>query len=67
MNFNFEHNITLTYNTPLVNQLKKSSSLFFTQNMPDDFYFASKTPKTNYIIFLINSIFSKNGNSVVVT
>ncbi len=67
MNFNFRHNITLTYNTPLVNKPKKSLGLFFIQNMPNVFYFASKTPKTNYIIFLNNSIFSKNGDSVVVT
>jgi hypothetical protein len=67
MNFNFRHKVTLTNQTPLVEKTEKSSSLFSTQNMLDDFYLTTKTPKPNYIIILNNSIFSKNGDSVVVT
>ncbi len=67
MNFNFRHIVSLTNQTPLVKKPKKSSSLFSTQNTLDDFYLTTKTPKPNYIIILNNSIFSKNGDSVVVT
>jgi hypothetical protein len=67
MNFNFKHNITLTNPTPTVNKPKKSSGMFLQHNTLDDFYLTTKTPKPNYIIFLNNSIFSKNGDSVVIT
>lgn len=64
MNFNLRHNVELTNQTPPVNNLKKSSNLFFQQNRFDDFYLSNKTPKNNYILILSNSIFSKNGDSV---
>lgn len=64
MNFNLRHNVELTNQTPPVNKLEKSSNLFFQQSKFDDFYLSNKTPKTNYIIILNNSIFSKNGDSV---
>jgi hypothetical protein len=64
MNFNLRHNVELTNQIPQVNNLKKSSNLFFQQNKFDDFCLSNKTPKTNYIIILNNSIFSKNGDSV---
>jgi hypothetical protein len=67
MNFNLTHNIILTNLTPLVNILEKSSGMFFYKNTLDDFYITTKTPKPNYKIFLNNSIFCKNGDSVVVT
>jgi len=67
MNFNFRHNVTLTNQTPLVNKPEKSSSLFLNENALDDFYLSHETPKPNYILILNNSIFSKNGDSVVIT
>jgi len=67
MTFNFKNkSLSLTNQTPLVNKPRKSSSLFAPQNKLDGFYSNLKTPKSNYIIILNNSIFSKNGDSVVV-
>jgi len=68
MNFNFRHIVTLTNQTPLVNKPKKSSGLLIHKKSTlDDFYLTSKTQNPNYILISNNSIFSKNGDSVVIT
>ena len=41
--------------------------LIHKKSTPGDFYLTAETPNPNYILILNNSIFSKNGDSVVIT